>query len=338
MNRLVTVQGITPKRKKYKMNSNTVNGIVVRHPLSDKVVTNYTGWTEWLAKWNQETNQQVLISLLHTGYQLGTLEQPGTSRELSQVTNQFLFYLSVADGWNEGVPQYWGGQNYGNDAVLSTKKCELRTEIAQKAFSVLCQYPFKEWIDRNGISNEYRKRYTSPHVLYTLMNFFGTTGEDGSFSLRNLKRFDSLTHQDRCAREFLFLLIQTIWYCRKEDQTIYVSMRNTENLQEITGIREAKKVCIDVAVLWSIEVLNALGCLDKLKHESELGDAVERKLKEIALRANIGRPHVQNLRKVRSLDEALKAGDAAAWFLHRYRTIKIAKSGKTRRRKKARSC
>lgn len=290
-----------------------MNTITVRNPLWDKVMTEYTSWREWLEKWNQTTEKRDLISLLHVGFDFGNV--PGLGMVIREEMDRFLFYLNIANGWNSG-----GYYHYANDDPrprFPPDEWISRSKISKKAFDMLCVYSFKEWIEAGDGRKHLDSRYNSEFLLPVLMHFFGRKSRDGDFRIYNISygSLSRLSNNEMVAQKFLFKLIDNIWNWERR----YVNTFKSHQVEEAQS-EESKQTALRLRAArpWSIEVLNCLGQLDKLNNIEDLGEECEVKLTEIAMRCRIA-PRGERIRPVKNFEEALKAKDSAAWFLHKYR-------------------
>jgi hypothetical protein len=301
-------------------------GIDDPHPLLNKTITQMSSWDDWVKRWNDTTDQKDLISLLHIGYDFGTSKMPGVGISGLESNERFLFYLRVADGWCDGIQrnpfESEEVKKRGLSASFShTHHFEVRYEIVRKAFDMLVLNSFKEWVETRFEAKHLSRFYLSERVLLLLVKFFTKQEEGEKFAVRMAtNEYQNTSHNEKIAKKFLFKLIDEIWGW----ETRYIDTTKPHQVKEAESQEiQDTTVRLRAARPWTIEVLNCFERLDKLKSVKELGEEAETKLEEIVLRATIRPPKVETKRSVKSLEEALRVSDSAAWFLHRYRMTTV---------------
>lgn len=280
------------------------------NPLSRKIILEQQSWSQWKSEWERTTSVASLCGLLHEGFNTRETLKRDPITNMCSPTERLLFFLQVANGWTTNVPR-----------ILEEGESKLyflshaRTKIARKAFEVLCRNSFKNLVD-NPNSHNYKLFFTSKDVLTDLMYFFGHMDENYDFVLYNVG-FSG--HKELYAQEFIRTLVRVIWRYERYLKTLLEQLRKTkEHTDEINRMFYAK--------MWTIEILYALGRLDDLEvKDASIDETVVKKLEEIALRVTLHSPHVDKSRKVRTLAEARKTGDSAAWYLAKYLTTRVKK-------------
>ncbi len=297
------------------------DNIVCRHLLWDKQITRRPGvWREWLKVWHATTDEDDLIGLLHSGAAISI-------KNVDVQMERFAFYLSVADGWDEGV---FRAAYVAQDVVPSTfgiqfVECPQRQRISSKAFEVLCKLYFEEWNKQGGSPFVERFHPVAETLLPILMEFFTGYSEAGTFWIRNVRLHASENHCTKATRNFLMEVIDAVWV-NYERPWLYDSLRPHEELEKLKELDKKREHWIQIARVWSIDVLHVLMRLKNIRRVETLGPAVEKRLEEIALESMIGSPHVSKSRQVKNFQEALKAGSEAAWFLHEHRVTKACET------------
>lgn len=121
------------------------------HPLKQSELTYLQNWKQWLEIWNANPCLEVRHSVLHFGLEtpLGQLygEETGWRPVDETYSERILFYLSAADGWNEGPEGFAleppDGRFHSNRPRFNTSLGLLKGDgalgqrLAQKAFAAL---------------------------------------------------------------------------------------------------------------------------------------------------------------------------------------------------------
>lgn len=307
------------------------------HPLLTQDIRPISNWHEWLIRFQVVETLEGKLGLIHTGFNM-PLERMGYAEKNYDETDRIIFYLSVADGWNdydllkipgdEGKEYRVGRDKCGN--ILIETPCGIRKIIAQKAFNLLCLNFFKMDIlydvHRERFNDEWRDIVVSKRLFPVIQNFFRAEKRwDGEVYIFNLSNNDDKSHNGHLAINFLLNLARFIWEGWKErDLAIWkptkcqIIEEHEKNNAELRSRRESAK-------LWMIEVLSHLNQLGVLrKWLLQLTKPEVTKLKEIAMRKKFTTctEPIYEDRPVESIEEAFFLGSSAARLLKEYEQTK----------------
>lgn len=302
---------------------------VAVHPLFTRDVRPIYNWNEWLAHWQTAKNIEWIESLLHCGFNISLERYEYGETEYNHI-DRIMFYFTIADGWadyyllkasREDEQYHVGYDKNGNRINKSTS--DLRKQIAQKAFDMLCQNFFKEkeYQYEDSESNFWSTVF-SEKLFPIIQNFFRAKKESigDRIEICNLHgRVDRQSHNEQLVVDFLLKLAKFIWEWEEMEIHSYWKEEEKKDTREYNLRRRAD---IDGAKLWMIEVLNQLDKLDVVRPWMlGLNKPCLDKLKEIAMRSKLSKYNhdVEEDRLVATLDEARLVNSKAAWFLEEYR-------------------
>ena len=297
---------------------------VAVHTLFTREIRPIYNWHEWLARWQAAEDLQSMEGLLHVGFTV-SLEQRQYNEKKYGWVDRYLFYFTIADGWaddyllelpSDGDTTYaFGRDSHGN--MTWKRRCELRQQLARKAFDLLCLNFFKTELEihRDQSYGDWEEMIISEQLFPVIQNFFRI--EKDRFSdgmrIRNLSRRDERSHNEQQAVSFLLSLAKFIWEEKEPRGYRHGSDEDKPNKHFIET-----RARVDTAKPWMIEVLAKLDRLGVLRRwVLELDKTCLAKLKEIALRSELSkyRHPVAKNRLAATLDEARYIGSKAAWFL-----------------------
>jgi hypothetical protein len=304
--------------------------VAVVHTLLTREIRAIRNWHEWLARWQEAKDLQWMESLLHVGFSVPLDRGAHGERVYDQIDRE-AFYLSIADGWADGrlleLPTDGDrrcliGYDSNGDRIEKTQR-EIRKQLAQKAFKVLCSNFFKVGLsagDPHG--DEFNQIWVtsvvSERLFPVIQRFFRIGGYD--LKILNLSSWlKEELHNQQEAVAFLVKLAKFMWGWREPTQ--YLGSDKEQAMERFAAMRSR----IDTAKPWMVEVLVNLDRLDVVRGWMlELDEACLAKLKEIALRNKLRQwtHHVRMDRPVATLDEACFVGSKAAWFLKEHELMR----------------
>lgn len=243
------------------------------HTLLTREIRPIRDWYEWLAHWQWAEDSQWMESLLHCGFNI--LLENGRSfgdKEYDEI-DRLTFYLTIADGWvdnyllrlsTDGDKKYNVGWDSNGNIIRKTPR-ELRQQLAQKAFDLLCLNFFRkvELLEGGRRGDEFNKDWermiTSERLFPLIQNFFRVEKERFSdIGIRNLSlEDDRRSHNEQQAVNFLLNLAKFIWGWEEPEIPSYHPSK-----EEIDKRLAETRVRVDAAKPWMVEVLAFLGRLD----------------------------------------------------------------------------
>jgi len=292
------------------------------HPLFAKgEITPIVNWSQWLELWDKAKTMQELESLLHFGFDVCMEKMSYAEKEYNNA-DRVIFYLSIADGWNNyfSFRRYDGEDDhyyvFGYDArlrpeVISNQK--IRQYLAKKAFDVLCVRFFeKAHFDATGVHGM---------IFPAIKNFFSVRHTEYDVAdklvIKNLsQRSERRSHQEESAVRFLFSLAYFIIRWKKPDPTSWHS--DEQKLSEEKQNNE-QQAYINPVKPWAIKILCGLERLDQLTKQEiiALDEPCLSTLREIALSNKLlpSQYPVRTGRVVSTIDEACYVESKSAWLL-----------------------
>ena len=296
------------------------------HPLLNREIRPIVNWFEWLKLWTEAKTYQELIGLLHYGFQLSISRASHSEPEID-IYGRVIHYLSVADGWNTYSALRLPDDGRIEFMMIDSNKlqCErtpsqLRQEIAQKAFEILCLNFFKDRSKCHDSAEYWENRILSERIFPIIMNFFRVERDESGdrVTVRNLTsvgRIDKRIHSEQFAVDFLLNLVRFIWTWKSGQSTVWFDRQKEE--ERLKPLRER----IAFAKPWTIEVLRALGELRMLRDWLlDMNESCLDKLKEIALRSELegGYDFLDRDHHVANVEEACFVDSEAGWLLKMY--------------------
>lgn len=282
-------------------------------------------WREFLSLWESTVIFEQKIGLLHVGFNL-SLEHWTGEKEYDEI-DRLIFYFINADSWTDydllRLPED-SGESFHirvNGHSFGKMTCELRQQLAHKAFDMLCVNFFREIKlekESGKFNREWEEIIISERLFPVIQNFFraeeARIGRD--IVVRNLSRWnDKRSNNERQAVNFLLNLARFIWEW-EERNTYFMPEPQKSGVEEYDAKVRAK---IEAAKPWMIEILSELNRLGALiEYILKLDERCLAKLKEIALRAELCGVLVAKSRPVTTIEESLYTGSKAALFLKRY--------------------
>lgn len=231
-----------------------------RHPLLDKPLSELGSWTNWLERWETETQVEMLEGLLHVGFDIKIDKDGGFA-------DRVIFYLQLADGHDSS--SFVEGDNQFS---LSPK---WRKQLAKKAFAVLAQRLFKFASDIQAGDEGYRGLDWLKHderLLPTVLWFLRASPFDSAY---NIGEFEdgNRSHHRQLAREFALKLCKLAWGIegRREFD------RHSSGREFISRLEAAQ-----VDLLPTLLELHEIGMLRS--PYCHLTDACKARLREVALK------------------------------------------------------
>jgi hypothetical protein len=281
-------------------------------------------WHEWLARWEDAKDFQWMESLLHVGFTIPLEKRAYGEKEYDEVDRN-RFYLSIADGWadarllelpTDGDKRYLIGYNPSWNRIEKTLP-EIRQQLAQKAFKMLCLNFFKVGLTAGGDHGDefnqiWQRSIVSERLFPSIQHFFRVVNNGSSIPNLSSWRKEELHAQEE-AVAFLVKLAKFMWGWREPTACHYDSDKE-QAMQRFASMRAR----IDVAKPWMIEVLVSLKYFEVVRARIlQLDQACLAKLREIALRNELRRyiHPVAKDRLVATVDEACFAGSEAAWLI-----------------------
>ena len=308
---------------------------VVIKPLTTVNIRPIWNWNEWLELWQLASDRECmgwLESLLHTGFNGNvSFDKADYYEKKYDHIDRIIAYFTIADGWpnhyqfensNGNDRSYLTGYDKNGNSVRKSTSA-LRQQVARKAFDMLCLNFFKEEEYRYEESEGdfWWRVVLSERLFPVIQNFFRI--EKGRYTdrveIRNLyHQTERLSHNEQLAVDFLLKLAKFLWEWKK---TPIESWHKEDKQKSISEKNERRRIQLDAAKPWMVEILIQLDKLDVLrKWMFKLDKPCLDKLREIALHSELDdfEHHVAKDRPVKTLDEACLAGSKAAWFLKEY--------------------
>ncbi len=299
---------------------------VATNPLSSRKVQPICNWCEWLERWKVAGTYQEMLGLLHCGFDVSLEKDRHREKEFDQI-DRLIFYFEIAEGWADHsyfLPTYQyqekyqvGYDEYGN--VQMKTGSELRQQLAQKAFDMLCGNFFNaeqyEDIHTESFGWVWTEHVLSARLFPVIQNFFRVKETEGDrVRLCNFSHsfLDRKSHKEKVAVAFLLKLAQFSWKWREPH--LDCLRDRTEQEQKYSAIR----LRLESAKPWMIEVLASLKQLNILeKWLFGFDQACLDKLRELAMGNTLTHYHqpVNEDRKVLTIEEACLVGSPAAWLL-----------------------
>ncbi len=156
------------------------------HPLVRKEIGSISDWSHWLRRWEETSDAEILLGLLHTGFSVRT-SYP------DEVVARICFYLEIADGHRcesvfrpEDKSGWW-------DRELSGR----RLLLAVKAWKMLCGNFFKESSEQGERGATWKTLTLYPVLFEKLIWFFDPRRHEypGNIPRRNEKHEGEIVHQ-----------------------------------------------------------------------------------------------------------------------------------------------
>lgn len=282
-------------------------------------ISNYHAWLQaFIAPSDSDTKE----GLLHKGFEKSLGKADYSEPEYTEA-DRIIFYLSIADGWEDGS-NLLRGEEIKLYPQSTPKMQAIRMSLAKKAISVLYQNSFKVWVDRGDDRYVYyEKMVTSRELLPILMYFFSKEQKDKTLAPRNgVHSYPTSSHLSEQLAKFLIMLIQAILFWDADDLLAgreYSRMAPAEKL--VFGeLVDTETERFFKAKVWAVEMLSSLHKLDVLEKgcmaRSFIDDTVVYALQAIELRETI--VIKGETMKVKNHHQALKAGSKAAWILAKH--------------------
>ena len=298
---------------------------IVPHTLFSRKIRPIRNWHEWLERWQEAQSIEEMLGLLHVGFSV-RLERGEYGEPEYEVTDRYLFYLGIADGWNdqyllqhtEDDGEYtYGVDDYGHRVYRST--AYLRQVLARKAFDMLAF----NFFNRSLYYNDHQKfagfwpQMVPSELFPAIQHFFRAQPArfGRSIEVPNLSGREKIADSEKNAIHFISNLAVFIWEWEEPD---HYYGGDEEKRQEEGRERKAR---LNAAKPWMVEVLEYINRLDVL-WKYTLDDSCLKKLMEIALRAEVWEREQNKHRNVCSLEEAIYAGSVAAKFLHLFTIVR----------------
>lgn len=270
-------------------------------PLSRRVFRTIRDWSEWSHAWDNASNLPAFLGLLHHGFNVQALPEPGTGGE---AIARLRFYLRLADGW----------------AVrdISTED-DPRLKLRRKAADMLASHFFSH---RKYTSQE-RRRPFPPLAWIDALQYDGFLQDlawffrpnPGSYSpATNVCNLPESGRDDNCSvrtRSFARELARGVWGFDADGNAITLAAKSSKSRELYAASRPG-----------FLHLLSFFGDLTLLASPEapELNDRAQGALLELALdRRYVYGPgqaaEVGSYLNFASLEEALQAGSAAAQLL-----------------------
>ncbi len=261
-----------------------------KHPLLETTLHTIGNWEDWLKLWNETPYLELRHSLLHFGFDV-PCEDP---------VSRILFYLSIADGWNEH-PFDKEGRDHG---LLHRPTPRMKKgDLSRKAFEVLCLRRFKKTKEYNEERYNFGWMCEEQTLVAVLAFFYGIDPyhyDREEKRLKNLERGDSDKHS-AFARDFLIDFIDWAWAYSEYDKKELVAMLTSHRpdfLELLYGMRR-------------LALFTGYGMA--------LDEASIAKLEELALGQKLYFQLERTHRRPVTIEEAVYAGSPAAQLLTLYR-------------------
>lgn len=282
------------------------------HPLYGNQPSFIESWKQWKELWESCELAEFQHSLLHVGFQVGTL-----SRE--ERCERVCFYLDVADSqnndafnppWNPEEQQSERHNRGSLDTPLGrVDSGDIRRLIAWKAFTVLCGIFFKDRWEGPWVEFPSWTLLCQPSVFEKVLWFFRVDEK----RIANLS-YPSEDHRTKTAWLFAYDVCQFAFEFR-----YFGKYEGEEDIKTQGFLRDAWPRMIPL--ICALRETNLL-----LKHHEVLSDECLSTLERLALEETTWVPTqggiTSHYSKVTSVEEACYVGSAAARALILLRTIK----------------
>ncbi len=206
----------------------------VTHPLEQEALRIFSivNWNHWKKLWDETSVFEFRHSLLHFGFKVKCDTQ-------WQYDERIIFYLEIADGFNESF------EFYRENPSLQ--------KLARKAFEVLCQTFFKQ--EENGHDSNLFQRLEEQTVSGKLLWFFRSNKYGG---LHNFWRAPKSDHHAQTAKEFALELCEFILENKQEvirkNQHAVIDL--LAGLGKLDILRNKKYDLVDDACLAKLEAMS----------------------------------------------------------------------------------
>ncbi len=216
------------------------------HPMKEKKISYIKSREEWKKHWDETSNVEELISLLHFG-----LDIPGSGRH-GEWAEHIVFYLSIAHGYQNqsnwidsvecnGICHYW---KTAVDPGQSDPSY-VRQQVARKAWKMLCTKIFGPLVAKPLTEIEVARKWLSyledDAIVSAFIGFFS--------EVANIPhRFSSLDHDISVVMGFLKIFVTVGW--GYDHIMARVSYFDASNLDRFAHHRPKLLKIIDRLRLW----------------------------------------------------------------------------------------
>lgn len=280
------------------------------NPLANRDVSSRNWWPGWKEAFEKAADASDISALIHSGFSLKQMESGGE-------TERILFYLSLADGHGhretfaeDGKGHEWAWIPFQN---TEGTKAELRQNLSEQAFKVLCT----KWFKKSGFE-ELQWELIQPSILHGLLDFFRTTARYGHFF--NVPTCKGEKEYAAAALAFAHRLVQFLWKFKEICEPRALEIFGEDGVRMFERARPQ-----------TIPIMHALGRLQELFAFREFPsfDSLMM-MHDVAMAQKITIPTPNAVRLPDHIDEAVAYDCHAAWILQRF----ITKGKEMKRRRK----
>ncbi len=296
--------------------------------LLKRTIKPITAWHDWLERWKDAKDLQIMEGLLHCGFSVVFDQYVYQKKDYDRI-DRLAFYLAIADGCadenllrlpeEDWHPNCFMGYDKDGNRIFRTES-QVRQQLAKKAFDMLCLNFLRigcvKKPQRGGDFSFWQDTIFSERLFPIIQSFFRVEENrwKTSLVLRNISSFSERSHNEKLAIDFLLNLASALWMFEDDSLEPWDESRKEVRKAEIAALRSR----IEAAKPWMVEVLSFLGEIDLLREWLfRLDEPCLAKLKELALRNCFrkGSHPVSEDRAVATIEEACYLGSKSAWLL-----------------------
>ena len=257
------------------------------NPLLEKPVDYVRNWKEWKTLYEKETKVDILLGLLHQGFDVRTHDEEERTERIS-------LYLEIANG----AYDYWTFRSNDYNRAFDTRFGRniessgiLRQILSQKAYHVLCQYLFKNTSVEKRHYPSWAIQVAYPQILAKIIWFFRLDENGRIFNLSDVQGHDS-----EVVKNFLREFACFPWKLKEG----YFEGRYTDDL-------ETRFSAVKPSMIKILFGLRELDFLLKEERYKNINEGCEKEIEKLALSFEMYLPS-SGLRKPRTVNESCLGG------------------------------